>query len=128
MSEYSPQAETLLKLWSCMSLNMRSVILRARWLQQTAEQTGREDALEQQLRSRRVDAMYRQVGREMRAFSAADGVEKQFPEDSEVGPMGVGRFIDFRISEDAIPELCVRLDSVDQLVQRLLITLLTIRL
>lgn len=128
MSGYSPQAEGLLVQWSCMSMNMRSVILRAKALQELAQQTGREDALEAQLQEKRINALYRQIGREMRAFSSSEGVEKEFPEDTELGPMGVGRFVDFRISEDAIPQLRTRLEKVNELVLRLLLTLCTIHI
>lgn len=128
MSGYSPQAEGLLVQWSCMSMNMRSVILRAKALQELAQQAGREDALEAQLQEKRINALYRQIGREMRAFSSSEGVEKEFPEDTELGPMGVGRFVDFRISEDAIPQLRTRLEKVNELVLRLLLTLCTIHI
>ena len=128
MSGYSPQAEGLLVQWSCMSMNMRSVILRAKALQELAQQTGREDALEAQLQEKRINALYRQIGREMRAFSSSEGVEKEFPEDTELGPMGVGRFVDFRINEDAIPQLRTRLEKVNELVLRLLLTLCTIHI
>ena len=126
MSSYSPEAEALLTQWSCMSMNMRSAIFRARYLQQVAENNGREAELEAQLRAKRINALYRRIGMEMRAFSSTEGVEKEFPEDTEVGPMGVGRFVDFRISEDAIPELRVRLETVNQMVLTLFITLCTI--
>lgn len=126
MSSYSPGAEAFLTQWTCMSLNMRSAIFRARYLQQTAEQNGRQAELDAQLRQKRINAMYRQIGLEMRAFSSTEGVEKEFPEDSEAGSMGVGRFIDFRISEDAIPELRIRLEKVNQMVLTLFITLCTI--
>ena len=126
MSSYSPEAEALLTQWSCMSMNMRSAIFRARYLQQVAEKNGREAELEAQLRAKRINALYRRIGMEMRAFSSTEGVEKEFPEDTEVGPMGVGRFVDFRISEDAIPELRVRLETVNQMVLTLFITLCTI--
>lgn len=125
---YSPQAEGLLIQWSCMSLNMRSVILRSRFLQQQAQEIGREEALEAQLREKRVNALYRQIGQEMRAVTDSEGVERQFPEDAELGSMGAACFVDFRISEDAIPELRQRLEKVDALVLRLLVTLCTVRL
>lgn len=125
---YSPQAEGLLIQWSCMSLNMRSVILRSRFLQRQAQEIGREEALEAQLREKRVNALYRQIGREMRIVSNSEGVEKQFPEDIELGSMGVGRFVDFRISEEAIPELSRKLEKIDEMVLRLLLTLCTVRL
>lgn len=128
MSQYSPEAEALLTQWTCMSLNMRSTIFRARYLQQAAERNGRQAELEAQLRAKRINALYRQIGQEMRAFSSTEGVEKEFPEDTEVGPMGMGRFIDFRISEDAIPGLRVRLENVNQMVLRLFIALCTIHL
>ena len=128
MSSYSPEAEAFLTQWTCMSLNMRSAIFRARYLQMTAERTGRQAELEAQLHQKRINALYRQIGQEMRALTSSDGVEKEFPEDAEVGPMGIGRFIDFRISEDAIPELRVRLEKVDQKVLTLFITLCTIHL
>ena len=125
---YSPQAEGLLIQWSCMSLNMRSVILRARFLQRQAQETGREDQLEAQLREKRVNALYRQIGQALRAVTDSEGVEKQFPEDTELGAMGIGRFIDFRISEEAIPELSRKLERIDAQVLRLLVTLCTVRL
>ena len=126
MSSYSPEAEAFLTQWTCMSLNMRSAIFRARYLQMTAERTGRQAELEAQLHQKRINALYRQIGQEMRALTSSDGVEKEFPEDAEVGPMGIGRFIDFRISEDAIPELRIRLEKVNQMVLTLFVTLCTI--
>ena len=126
MSSYSPEAEAFLTQWTCMSLNMRSAIFRARYLQMTAERNGRQAELEAQLRQKRINALYRQIGQEMRALTSSDGVEKEFPEDAEVGPMGIGRFIDFRISEDAIPELRIRLEKVNQMVLTLFVTLCTI--
>ena len=128
MSIYSPEAEALLNQWTCMSLNMRSAILRARWLQQIAERSGKEDELNRQLHGKRINAQYRQIGREMRAFASADGVQKEFPEDSEFGAMGIGRFVDFRISEEAIPSLRVRLDKVNSMVLTLFISLCSVRL
>ena len=128
MSSYSPEAEAFLTQWTCMSLNMRSAIFRARYLQQKAEKNGREAALEAQLRLKHINTLYQQIGLEMRALTSNEGVEKEFPEDTEVGPMGVGRFIDFRISEEAIPELRIRLENVNQLVLKLFITLCTIHL
>lgn len=124
MSSYSPEAEAFLIQWTCMSLNMRSAIFRARYLQMAAERSGRQAELEAQLRQKHISALYRQIGLEMRAFSSSDGVEKEFPEDTEAGFMG--RFIDFRISEDAIPGLRIRLEKVNQMVLTLLITLCTI--
>ncbi len=128
MSGYSPQAEGLLAQWSCMSMNMRSTLVRAKALQQLAEDTGRQQELEAQLNEKHVHALYQQIGLEMRAFSASEGVEKEFPEDTELGPMGVGRFVDFRISEDAIPELRKLLEKVDRMVLTLFLTLCTIHL
>lgn len=128
MSSYSPEAEAFLIQWTCMSLNMRSAIFRARYLQMAAERNGRQSELEAQLRQKHINAIYRQIGLEMRAFSSSDGVEKEFPEDAEVGSMGIGRFIDFRISEDAIPELRTRLEKVNRMVLTLFIALCTIHI
>ena len=128
MSMYSPEAEALLNQWTCMSLNMRSAILRARYLQQTADRDVKQEELERQLQEKQINARYRQIAREMRAFSGAEGVEKEFPEDTEVGPSGIGRFVDFRISEDAIPSLRVRLEKVNSLVLALFVALCSIHL
>ena len=127
MSGYSPQAQALLEQWNCISLNMRSVILRSRYLQKQAEQNGYRDRLDAVLREKEVHAQYRQIRHAMREVSGADGVEKSFPEATDfIGPEGVGRFVEFRISETAIPELRERLDEVDYRIQKLLITLCTI--
>lgn len=128
MSAYSPQAENLLAMWSCISQNMRSVIFRARYLQQLADRTNRSQQLEALQHGRHIAEQYSRIGQALRAFSSADGVEKQFPEDTELGPMGVGRFVDFRISEDAIPELCEQLEGVNRLLLELFVSLCAIRL
>ena len=128
MSSYSPEAEAFLIQWTCMSLNMRSAIFRARYLQMAAERNGRQAELEAQLRQKHINAIYRQIGLEMRTLTSSDGVEKEFPEDAEVGSMGIGRFIDFRISEDAIPELRTRLEKVNRMVLTLFIALCTIHI
>ncbi len=126
MSDYSPQAQELLEQWKCLSLNMRTTILRARWLQQKANDLGHHAQLNSQLQEKKVNALYREIGRQMRAFSMTDGVEKEIPEDPFMGPNGIGRFVDFRIHEEAIPELRSRLEKLSDLVLTLLITLCTI--
>ena len=126
MSDYSPQAEALLNQWICLSQNMRSAIARARYLQRKAMLSGEESLLEQQLRAKRITALYREIGREMRSMMSADGIEKSFPEDEP--DVMMRRFVDFRISEDAIPELRLRMDRLNDLVLNLLITLCTIRI
>lgn len=126
MSEYSPQAEALLNQWICLSQNMRSAIARAKYLQRKAESSGEVTYLENQLRSKRINSLYREIGREMRSMMSADGIQKSFPEDEP--DMMMRRFVDFRISEDAIPELRLRMDRLNDLVLNLLITLCTIRI
>ena len=126
MSEYSPQAEALLNQWICLSQNMRSAIARAKYLQRKAESNGEVTYLENQLRSKRINSLYREIGREMRSMMSADGIQKSFPEDEP--DMMMRRFVDFRISEDAIPELRLRMDRLNDLVLNLLITLCTIRI
>ena len=126
MSDYSPQAEALLNQWICLSQNMRSAIARAKYLQRKAMLSGEESLLEQQLRSKRITALYREIGREMRSMMSADGIEKSFPEDEP--DVMMRRFVDFRISEDAIPELRLRMDRLNDLILNLLITLCTIRI
>ncbi len=126
MSEYSPQAEALLNQWICLSQNMRSAIARAKYLQRKAETSGEVTYLEKQLRSKRINSLYREIGREMRSMMSADGIQKSFPEDEP--DMMMRRFVDFRISEDAIPELRLRMDRLNDLVLNLLITLCTIRI
>lgn len=128
MSDYSPQAEALLSQWNCLSMNMKSVIVRARYLQKKAEEAGMDDWLKHQLQEKQIHAQYWQIGREMRAFSTAEGVEKRFPEDPAAGPAGIGRFVDFRISEEAIPELSQRIGKLNGRVLTLFITLCSIRL
>ncbi len=126
MSDYSPQAEALLNQWICLSQNMRSAIARAKYLQRKAEDKGEEDFLEQQLHAKRINALYREIGREMRSMMSSDGIQKSFPED---GPdYMMRRFVDFRISEEAIPSLRLRMDRLNDLVLNLLITLCTIRI
>ena len=126
MSEYSPQAEALLNQWICLSQNMRSAIARAKYLQRKAESSGEERYLENQLRTKRVNNLYREIGREMRSMMSADGIEKSFPEDEP--DVMMRRFVDFRISEDAIPALRLRMDRLNDLVLNLLITLCTIHI
>lgn len=124
MSEYSPQAEALLNQWICLSQNMRSAIARAKYLQRKAEDHGEEGFLENQLRTKRVNHLYREIGREMRSMMSADGIQKSFPEDEP--DVMMRRFVDFRISEDAIPALRLRMERLNDLVLNLLITLCTI--
>ncbi len=126
MSEYSPQAEALLNQWICLSQNMRSAIARAKYLQRKAESSGEEAYLESQLRVKRVNHLYREIGREMRSMMSADGIQKSFPEDEP--DVMMRRFVDFRISEDAIPALRLRMDRLNDLVLNLLITLCTIHI
>ena len=126
MSEYSPQAEELLELWKCLSLNMRSVILRSRYLQQTAEKNDREGLLAQQIREKTVNELYRKIGMQMRSVLNSSGIEKSLPEEEPDGfPR---RFVDFRISEEAIPQISLRLQELNDDVLKLLITLFSIRL
>ncbi len=126
MSEYSPQAEALLNQWICLSQNMRSAIARARFLQRKAAELGEEDRLQQQLRAKRVNALYREIGREMRAMMSADGIEKSFPENEP--DVLMRRFVDFRISEEVIPSLRMNMERLNDLVLNLLITLCTVRI
>ena len=126
MSDYSPQAEALLNQWICLSQNMRSAIARAKYLQRKAMDNSLEETLEQKLRAKRINALYREIGREMRTMMSSDGIEKSFPEDEP--DVMMRRFVDFRISEDAIPGLCIRMERLNDLVLNLLITLCTIRI
>ena len=126
MSDYSPQADALLGQWICLSQNMRSAIARARYLQKKAEDSGLERELLQQLGEKRVNTLYREIGREMRSMMSADGIQKSFPEDEP--DLFMRRFVDFRISEEAIPALRIRMERLNELVLNLLITLCTIRI
>ena len=126
MSEYSPQAEALLNQWICLSQNMRSAIARAKYLQRKAFANGNAALLEQQLRTKRVNALYREIGREMRTMMSADGIQKSFPEDEP--DILMRRFVDFRISEEAIPSMSVHMDRLNDLVINLLITLCTVHI
>ncbi len=126
MGDYSPQADALLNQWICLSKNMRSAIARAKYLQRKAESLDEQVSLGRQLQAKRVNALYREIGREMRSMMSAEGIEKSFPED---GPdYMMRRFVDFRISEDAIPSLRLRMDRLNDLVLNLLITLCTIHI
>ena len=126
MSEYSPEAEALLNQWICLSQNMRSAIARAKYLQRKAFANGYAALLEQQLRTKRVNALYREIGREMRTMMSADGIQKSFPEDEP--DILMRRFVDFRISEEAIPSMSVHMDRLNDLVINLLITLCTVHI
>ena len=126
MSGYSPQAQELLARWNCLSANMHSVIARARYLQRKAYLMGPavQRDLDRQLEQADIARLYQRVGREMRRLSATEGVEKEFPEAGEVqGRFVVGRFVDFHISEEAIPDMLGRLDLVNRLILQLLATL-----
>ena len=126
MSSYSPEANDLLRQWECMSLNMRSAILRARYLQRKARTVGREDDLERQLQMKGINRLYREIGRQMRGMMASDGIQRFLPEDE---PDGIPRrFIDFKISEEAIPTLRTQLEQLNQKILTLLISLCAIRL
>ena len=126
MSDYSPEAEALLNQWICLSQNMRSAIARAKYLQRKAFANGYAALLEQQLRTKRVNALYREIGREMRTMMSADGIQKFFPEDEP--DILMRRFVDFRISEEAIPSMSVHMDRLNDLVINLLITLCTVHI
>ena len=126
MSGYSPHAQELLARWNCLSANMHSVIARARYLQRKAGSMGPAAVrdLERQLERANVSSLYRQVGLEMRRLSSTEGVEKEFPEAGEVqGQFMVGRFVDFHISEEAIPGMLGQIDLVNRKILRLLATL-----
>ncbi len=126
MSDYSPQADAFLNQWICLSQNMRSAIARAKYLQKKAEDYNMLLELERQLREKRIHALYRQIGREMRSMMSSDGIEKAFPDD---GPdMLLRRFVDFRISEEAIPSLSIRMERLNDLVLNLFISLCAIRI
>ena len=126
MSDYSPEAEALLNQWICLSQNMRSAIARAKYLQRKAFANGYAALLDQQLRTKRVNALYREIGREMRTMMSADGIQKSFPEDEP--DILMRRFVDFRISEEAIPSMSVHMDRLNDLVINLLITLCTVHI
>ena len=126
MSGYSPQAQELLARWNCLSANMHSVIARARFLQRRAASMGPavQHDLDRQLEQADVALLYQRVGQEMRKLSATEGVEKEFPEAGEFdGRFMVGRFVDFHISEDAIPGMLGQIDLVNWWVLQLLSTL-----
>ena len=126
MSDYSPQAQELLARWNCLSANMHSVIARARYLQRRAFAMGPavQRDLDRQLEQADVALLYQQVGQEMRKLSATEGVEKEFPEAGEYeGQFLVGRFVDFHISEEAIPGMLGQIDLVNWRVLQLLATL-----
>ena len=128
MSEYSPQADALLGIWNCMSLNMRSVILRARYLQNKAIRLDAQSELDCRLRDLRINDLYGDIGRMLREIVSEDGVEKSFPEtDSAEGGTPPRRFVDFRIDEEAIPSVSRKLEEVNDRVLQLLITLCGIR-
>ena len=126
MSDYAPEAEALLNQWICLSQNMRSAIARAKYLQRKAFDNGYAALLEQQLRTKRVNALYREIGREMRTMMSADGIQKSFPEDEP--DILMRRFVDFSISEEAIPSMSVHMDRLNDLVLNLLITLCTVHI
>ncbi len=129
MNQFSPQASDLLELWNCMSMNMRSVILRARYLHGKAIAEGCQPLLEQQLRRLRIRENYVEIGRQMREILADDGVQKEYPEP-EFGADGpiLGKYVDFRISEEAIPAIRLRLEALNERVLSLFISLCAIRL
>jgi hypothetical protein len=127
---YSPQAQLLLAHWTSLSCNMRSVILRARYLQRKADRMGPPFRQELELRLHRaeVDRLYRQIGLALRELSSSDGVEKEFPEaDATLSPPFIGRFVDFHISEEAIPGLLIRIRGLNGMVLQLLARLCAIR-
>lgn len=126
MSGYSPQAQELLARWNCLSANMHSVIARARYLQRKAYAMGpaAQRDLDRQLEQAEVASLYAHVGREMRKLSSTEGVEKEFPEAGEFeGRFMVGRFVDFHISEEAIPGMLGQIEQVNWWVLRLLAVL-----
>ncbi len=126
MSDYSPQARELLARWNCLSANMHSVIARARYLQRRANAMGLavQQDLDRQLAQTEATLLYRRVGREMRRLTSQEGVEKEFPEAGEFqGHFTTGRYVDFHISEEAIPAMLDQIDQVNLLVLRLLATL-----
>lgn len=126
MSEYSPQADALLELWKCLSSNMRSVILRSRYLQQKSERNGKESILAGHLQEKHVNELYHEIGHKMRSVMDSEGIDKSLPEEEPDGfPR---RFVDFRISEDAIPQISHRLEELNDRVIELLITLCSIRI
>jgi|GEM_PF-4386880 len=129
MSEFSPLAAQFLMEWNRMSMNMRSAIFRAKYLQEKAERSGAQTRLEEMRRERNIDALYREIRRDMRTVLSGDGVEKSFPADRPMDEQGLpGRFVDFRISEAAIPEILVKIEELDEKILTLFISLCSIRL
>ena len=115
MSDYSPEAEALLNQWM---IEVNSVYGQ-----------GSTFTVILPLRSgleMKDDALYREIGREMRTMMSADGIQKSFPEDEP--DILMRRFVDFRISEEAIPSMSVHMDRLNDLVINLLITLCTVHI
>lgn len=124
-SPYSPNATELMLRWNCLSRNMRSIVLIARHLQRKASAGGPHGLalLDEKLKKAGVNRMYREIALRMRALSDSEGVSKEFPEADMTDGFFPGRFVEFRISEDAIPGLMQRVEQINETAVRLVLTL-----
>lgn len=129
MSFYSPQAEALLGKWQELSMNMQQAILRAQALQRQADKLGEaaQLALQAQLAARRVNEQYREIGEAMRALLRTEGVSREPPDDASEPGLPV-HYVDFRISEEAIPELDSKLEQLREPMMHLVLSLFAIHI
>ena len=124
-SPYSPLATELMLRWNCLSRNMRSIVLISRYLQRKASAKGAQGTalLQEKIRKAEINRMYRDIAHQMRALSASDGISKEFPEADTADGFFPGRFVEFRISEEAVPGLILRVEQINKTAIELLLTL-----
>ncbi len=129
--QYSEEARRLLVKWNCMTKNMHSALLRFRLLGEKASKMGPDglQRLNRLFQEERLGELYDEIGRRLKSFSDTRGVEKLLPEREELAESGgMARFVDFRISEEALPEFDRCIDEMNELVIELAAKLFLLKL
>ncbi len=130
-SQYSEEARRLLVKWNCMTRNMHIALLRFQHLGRKASKMGPEglEKLNRIFQEERLGELYDEIGRRLKSFSNTQGVEKLVPEREELAETGgMARFVDFRISDEALPEFDRCIDEMNELVITLAAKLFLLRL
>jgi hypothetical protein len=130
-SQYSQEAQRLLIKWNCMTKNMRSALTRYQQLGGQAAKAGPEglQRLGRLFQEERLGELYAEIGRRLRSFSDTEGIEKLLPDSEELAKSGgSASFVDFKISEEALPEFDRCIDEMNELVMTLTTKLYLLRL
>jgi hypothetical protein len=128
MEQYSQEAQILMIKWNCMNKNMQSALVRFNQLGKKAAASGSEGIikLNRLFQEERLGELYEEIGRRLRSFSNTEGVEKLLPDTDS--PDSPARFVDFRISEEALPEFNRCIDEMNELIMTLTVKLCLLKL